>query len=163
MSKRKVSFVTVLMLALGALIAACGAEATPTGDCLEPGPDGTMVAAPCEVNGETLPTPTPPPSDNGNGGDNGAATIIRNSGCGGCHTIEGVQGASGGTGPELSNVGAVAGDRTDLSAEEYIRQSLLDPDAHVVDGFSAGVMPSFEGRLSDEELDQVVEFLASLQ
>ena len=40
-----------------------------------------------------------------------------------------------------------------------MRESLLDPDAVVAEGFQAGVMPSYEGRLNDEQLQTLTEYL----
>ena len=45
------------------------------------------------------------------------------------------------------------------SPEEFVRQSILDPDAEVAQGFQPGVMPSFEGRLTDEQLQALVQYL----
>ena len=50
-----------------------------------------------------------------------------------------------------------------MSAEEYIRQSILDPLAFVVDGF-APVMPvDFGETLSPQEIDDLVAFLLTLK
>ena len=38
-------------------------------------------------------------------------------------------------------------------------QSILDPDAVVVSGFQAGVMPSFEGKLTDKQVQALVQYL----
>ena len=38
-------------------------------------------------------------------------------------------------------------------------ESVLDPDAVVADGFQPGVMPSYEGRLNDEQLQALAEYL----
>jgi hypothetical protein len=40
-----------------------------------------------------------------------------------------------------------------------VRQSVLDPDAVVADGFQPGVMPSYEGRLTDEQVQALSEYL----
>ncbi len=40
-----------------------------------------------------------------------------------------------------------------------MHQSLVDPDAFVVEGFQAGVMPSFEGRLSEKQIQALTEYL----
>lgn len=64
---------------------------------------------------------------------------------------------------ELGEVAAsrVAG----LSAEEYIRQSIVEPQAFTVEGFEdqANTMPpDFGEKLTPEELDLLVDFLANL-
>ncbi len=45
-----------------------------------------------------------------------------------------------------------------LSAEEYVRQSVLDPQAYIVDGYG-GQMPVLP--VNTAELDALVEFLLS--
>ena len=54
-------------------------------------------------------------------------------------------------------------DGTSMTADaEYVRESILDPMRRVVLGF-APVMPSFQGRLSEEELLQLIAYVQSLQ
>jgi hypothetical protein len=48
---------------------------------------------------------------------------------------------------------------TDLSAEDYTKESILNPDAFTVEGFQPGVMPSFEGRLDDKQVQELVTYL----
>jgi mono/diheme cytochrome c family protein len=80
--------------------------------------------------------------------------IFTAAGCGGCHAL-GKAGSSGTIGPSLDDLAsAVQG-----SPEEYVRESLLDPDATVADGFQAGVMPSFEGKLTDKQIQALVQYL----
>jgi cytochrome c oxidase subunit 2 len=45
--------------------------------------------------------------------------------------------------------------------ESYIRESILDPTAKVVSGYQP-IMPSFRGRVSEEELIQLVAYVKSL-
>ena len=67
-------------------------------------------------------------------------------------------------GPPLEHVGTVAGTRRPgLSAEEYLRQSILDPGAFVVPGYQDS-MPRDLGRdLSPTDLDALVAYLLSLK
>lgn len=83
-----------------------------------------------------------------------------NVGCFLCHAI----GGSGGTrGPDLSHVATVAsGRRPGMSAEDYVRESLLNPAAYVVSPYD-NIMPPLVQRLSPEELDNVVAYLLSLK
>ncbi len=51
-----------------------------------------------------------------------------------------------------------------LDAEEYLRQSIVDPDAYVVPGFPAGQMLAGLGDvLSPEDLDSLIAFLLTLE
>ncbi|MBI4492501.1 MAG: c-type cytochrome [Chloroflexi bacterium] len=93
--------------------------------------------------------------------EKGLAIWKGEGGCIGCHAIAGMGG--GQTGPGLSNIGNVAATRRPgMSAADYIRESILDPGAFVVQGFQP-IMPSFKGRFSDEQLNQLVEFYLSLK
>jgi mono/diheme cytochrome c family protein len=86
--------------------------------------------------------------------------IFTAAGCAACHTL-GKAGANGNIGPNLDELAAQAGNRTDASPEEYTTDAILDPDAFVVEGFQPGVMPSYEGRLNEEQVRTLVEYLLS--
>jgi mono/diheme cytochrome c family protein len=82
--------------------------------------------------------------------------IFTAAGCAGCHTLS-KAGATGTIGPslnDLANSKDVKG-----SPEDYVRQSVLDPDAVVVSGFQAGVMPSFKGKLTDKQIQALIQYL----
>jgi mono/diheme cytochrome c family protein len=81
--------------------------------------------------------------------------IFTAGGCAGCHTFQ-PAGSTGNIGPDLDDLASAAGD---MPPEEFVRQSILDPDAKVEQGFSAGVMPSFEGRLTDKQVQALVDYL----
>ncbi len=90
-------------------------------------------------------------------------------GCGNCHTIAGVPGATGTVGPNLSEIGAVAASRKEgYTAEEYIRESILDPNAFIAPECPNGPCPagvmlqSFGETLSEKDLDTIVNYLAAL-
>jgi mono/diheme cytochrome c family protein len=83
------------------------------------------------------------------------------AGCATCHSVE--EGVDL-VGPSLAGVGTRAADRVPgLSAEEYLRQSILEPDAYVVEPYSAGVMQSWDGVLGDAQVDALVAYLLSLR
>ncbi len=81
--------------------------------------------------------------------------------CSSCHSLR-----AGETifGPSLAGVAVVAGQRVrGQSAEAYLRDSIVDPDAHLVEGFGAGLMPSTYGtQLSDEQVADLVAYLMTL-
>jgi mono/diheme cytochrome c family protein len=82
--------------------------------------------------------------------------IFTAAGCAGCHTLS-KAGASGTIGPSLNDLASSKDVKG--SPEDYVRQSLLDPNAVVVEGFQPGVMPSFEGKLSDKQLQALIQYL----
>ena len=46
--------------------------------------------------------------------------------------------------------------------EEYIKRSIFDPNADVVKGFNQGLMLSYEGMVSEEEVNLIIEYLKEL-
>lgn len=83
--------------------------------------------------------------------------IFTAAGCAACHTLAKAN-ATGNVGPGLDELAQAAGEQ-EGSPEDYVRESLIDPDAVVAEGFQAGVMPSYEGRLNDEQLQTLTEYL----
>ncbi len=87
--------------------------------------------------------------------------LYRSMGCANCHepNLIGQR-----LGPALEHIGtASATRRPGLSADEYIRQSILDPGAYVVPGYQDS-MPRDLGRdLSPTDLDALVAYLLSLK
>ena len=83
--------------------------------------------------------------------------IFTAAGCGACHTLAKAN-ASGNVGPNLDELAQAAGEQ-EGTPEDYVRESVLDPDAVVAEGFQSGVMPSYEGRLNDEQLQTLAEYL----
>ena len=49
-----------------------------------------------------------------------------------------------------------------ISAEEYLRESVLDPTAYLVNGWGPG-MPAYGGVLTTDEVETIVDYLASLR
>lgn len=81
--------------------------------------------------------------------------------CSACHdTVQGIVLV----GPSLKGVASRAGSRVPgLSADAYIRQSILDPNSYVVQGFTRGLMPTTFGQLlSDQQLADVIAYLMTL-
>jgi len=85
--------------------------------------------------------------------------IFTGAGCGACHALS-KAGANGTIGPNLNDLASAAGKRRPgTPAEEYVKQSILDPTAFTVSGFQTGVMPSFKGKLDDKQLQALTDYL----
>ncbi len=97
-----------------------------------------------------------------NAGEQAAIAIVEQMGCFACHRLERI-GRGGKIGPVWDEIPAVAGSRVEgLTAEEYIHQSIVEPNAFVVPGFEdqAGTMPQdFGQRLTEDELEILINFL----
>lgn len=88
--------------------------------------------------------------------------VVAGAGCVICHSREPGKVI---VGPSLADVGSRAGTRIPgMTAEEYLTQSIVDPDAYVVDGFPAGQMlPDFGERLTEQQIDDLVAYLLTLK
>jgi cytochrome c oxidase subunit 2 len=87
--------------------------------------------------------------------------MFESLGCASCHGANG----EGGRGPSLlglfnSNV-TLTGGQTVKADEAYLRESILNPQAKIVNGFGP-IMPSFQGQVNEEQLLQVVAYIKSL-
>jgi len=83
-------------------------------------------------------------------------------GCATCHTIDG----SKSKGPSWKGIFGkqekLKGGVSVTVDENYLRESMLQPQAKVVDGFEP-IMPTFQGLLRENEIRGLVEFIKSLQ
>ena len=138
---KKLLFVLILLSVVLSL-AACGGESAPSGG------EGGAAAGPGDAAaGKKLFEQT---------------LIGTQAGCITCHSLEpGVTMV----GPSLATIGAEAGSRVSgMSAEEYLRQSILEPDAHLAEGFSSGIMPgTFADELTEQQVNDLVAYLLTLK
>ena len=100
--------------------------------------------------------PEPESGDEANG-----EALFTSLGCSACHSI----GTDALIGPGMAGLADRASGRVeDLSVGQYIYQSIVDPSAFVVSDFPDNVMPQvFADMLTDEELNDLVEYLKSLK
>jgi len=79
-------------------------------------------------------------------------------GCVTCHSLE--EGVTL-VGPSHAGIGTAAGSRVaGMSAEEYLHQSIVEPDAHLEENFSPGVMYQNYGTdLTEQQINDIVAFL----
>ena len=141
-------------------------KAIPYAEHGEEQPVAKPTAKPRPTQAQPRPTPTSPGSTT----DVSAQTTESSSldgrtiftgpfGCGSCHTIEGL--STGTVGPNLTHVATNAATRKPgMPAEEYITESILDPEAFVVEGALPGIMTkAITSNLSDDEVKALVDFL----
>jgi cytochrome c oxidase subunit 2 len=110
---------------------------------LEPGPAGQ-------------PTVTPPTADPVERG----RQLFASSGCNGCHatTPDNI------VGPGLGGIAARAATRRPgMSADEYLKESIVNPTAYTVEGFPLVMPANFGQVLSAEEIDALIAYLKTLQ
>ncbi len=83
-------------------------------------------------------------------------------GCTGCHSVDG----SPGVGPTWKGLFGeevtLADGSTVVADEAYLRTSILRPGDQIVAGFQ-NIMPSYEGRLSDEDVEALIAYIKALK
>ncbi len=119
-------------------------------------PDASVTATAAPAPATT--TTGPPPS--GGGADLAAGKkAFTDNGCAACHTLA-AAGATGKIGPDLDKLKTYAADAK-MPLEDFIRESIVKPEAYVEKGYAKGVMPETFGSLPKPTLDALVAFLAS--
>jgi cytochrome c oxidase subunit 2 len=90
--------------------------------------------------------------------------LSRDKGCNACHSTDGsplvgptYQGLFGRTETVVTD----GQSREVVIDEEYVRRSILEPTADVVEGFQP-LMPSQQGLVTDEEIDALIAYLKTL-
>lgn len=139
---------TILLLTLGLLLlAACGGGADE----------------------ETEPEEPPAPAGDPQAGEElyNQTSIGSAPGCITCHNVDQTDDPlqPSPVGPSHYGLAGRADDYTEgQSAEEYLRESIREPDAHIVEGFTAGVMyQNYADDLTDEQIDNLVAYLLTLE
>lgn len=86
-------------------------------------------------------------------GDPGAQ-VFADNGCGGCHMLAAAN-SGGVTGPNLDEI--LPG-----QSAATIKESIVDPNAHIAKGYPANVMPqNFSAIITPTQLNQLVQYLST--
>lgn len=102
----------------------------------------------------------------GGGGASGSLAeqgekLFTQNGCATCHLLD-----QQGRCPILRNLYnkpvQLNDGRTVLADDAYLRESILQPNAKIVAGFQANIMPNFQGQLSEEQVIQLIAYIKSL-
>jgi cytochrome c oxidase subunit 2 len=94
------------------------------------------------------------------GGPAGASgkAVFANNGCNSCHTFK-PAGSTAKIGPDLDNLKQEA-QRAGQPLEQFIHQSIVDPNAYVEPHYPKNIMPTTFSSLPKDQLDALVKFLA---
>jgi cytochrome c oxidase subunit 2 len=57
---------------------------------------------------------------------------------------------------------ALTDGRRVVADENYLRESIMNPQAKVVEGYQ-GIMPAFQGMVSEENLMQLIAYIRTLK
>src|SRR5437016_1948082 len=86
--------------------------------------------------------------------------LFQQLGCSTCHRPD-----SGARGPNLEGLYGrpvrLQADRGEVADDNYIRESVLNPNAKIVSGFQP-IMPTFQGVVNEDELLQLVAYIKSM-
>jgi cytochrome c oxidase subunit 2 len=85
-------------------------------------------------------------------------------GCNACHGVKPEQGII--VGPNLHGLIAKGTEQTTAGPvkvdDAYLRESIEYPEKKIVSGFAGKAMPSYKGRLKEEELSALIDYIKSL-
>ncbi|MFN8446850.1 MAG: c-type cytochrome [Caldilineaceae bacterium] len=145
---KRFTFILATILVLALFLAACGGSdeeptATPVPATATPKPVGDAIHGEQLYKQPTLGSANAPS-------------------CSTCHSLEpGVKIV----GPSHATIGKEAATRVPgMSAEEYLRQSIKEPNANVSEGYVAGVMyQNYAKDLSEQDINDLVAFLLTRQ
>jgi cytochrome c oxidase subunit II len=101
------------------------------------------------LKSQTAVTSSPSPTVSG-------AAVFKNNPCGSCHTLT-AAGSTGKIGPDLDKLPQYA-QEAGQPLEQFVRTSIVDPNAYVQKGFHPNIMPPFDN-LPKAQLDALVQYL----
>jgi cytochrome c oxidase subunit II len=88
--------------------------------------------------------------------------LFERQGCSTCHTVDGTP-KIGPTWKGLFGKMEMMADGKPYKVDEnYLRESIMDPAAKVVQGF-APAMPAYKGKLSDKDIDGLIDYIKTLK
>jgi cytochrome c oxidase subunit II len=88
----------------------------------------------------------------------GGKAVFEEQGCGSCHALADA-GSTADVGPPLDKLQQEAA-KAGRPLEQFVRESIVNPDAYVEPGYPKGVMPKTFADLPKKQLDALVQYLA---
>jgi cytochrome c oxidase subunit 2 len=92
-------------------------------------------------------------------------TLIKQNACISCHSQDGTRivgpsfkGLFGKKETVITN----GVERQVTVDEDYIRRSVYDPNADIVKGYNPNLMPSQKGKLTDEDVKKIIDYIKGL-
>jgi cytochrome c oxidase subunit II len=94
----------------------------------------------------------------GGGAGQAGKAVFAEQGCGSCHTFT-PAGSRASVGPNLDKLAQYAR-KAGKPLEQFVRQSIVEPNAYVEAGFPPNVMPQTYDQLAGDQLDALVQYLS---
>lgn len=92
------------------------------------------------------------------------AKLFQVKACASCHSVDSPAPKVGPSLYQIFGRDEEMDDGTKIVVDEnYLRESVLEPNKHIVKGYPRGVMPTFQGQLNENELSALVEYMKSLK
>jgi cytochrome c oxidase subunit II len=131
------------------------------GEQLNASPTMSTPPTPLPETGDPSVTRTPRPDPTGTAG---GQQIAARAGCTACHSIDGSE-VIGPTWQGLAGRSVTLTDGSTVTADDdYLHESIVSPNAKVVEGFDPGIMPQdFGTRLSEDEIQALIAYIKTLQ
>ena len=93
-------------------------------------------------------------------------SILKKNACTGCHSLDGsklVSTSFKGLYGKTEKVVTGGKERSVTIDDDYLKLSVFDPDKDLVVGFQKGIMKTYKGIISDEEMQKVIEYLKTIK
>jgi cytochrome c oxidase subunit 2 len=90
------------------------------------------------------------------------AQLYKSKACVTCHSIDGTDGVAPSFSGKYSSMERLVDGSEILVDENYIRESILNPQAKIVMGYQP-VMPTYQGVLKDRQIDALIAYMKSLK
>jgi cytochrome c oxidase subunit 2 len=119
---------------------------------------GSLILVGCTSQAASLTVADLPVGDATSGAALFAQQINGVAACTTCHSLDG----SKIIGPSLKGYANVAGTRTDLAADAYTLQSIVQPASFTVPGFTNAMYGQYGQKLSHQQLADIIAYLLTL-
>lgn len=93
-------------------------------------------------------------------------TILKKNACTGCHSLDGsklVSSSFKGLYGKVVKVITNGAERTITVDDQYIKNSIYDPNKDLVVGYQKGIMKTYTGIVKEDELPKIIEYLKTLK